>query len=69
MRIVDLAPEHEAAFCVCLEEWSEDWAAYRSDGMLDYTGDRIELTRKGLLHADALLPAFFEPEHQGVRYT
>ena len=33
------------------------------------SADRIELTRKGLLHADALLPAFFEPEHRGVRYT
>ena len=37
--------------------------------MLTMNGDRIELTRKGFLHADALLPAFFEPEHQGVRYT
>jgi oxygen-independent coproporphyrinogen III oxidase len=32
-------------------------------------GDRIALTREGLLRADGLLPAFFEPEHQGVRYT
>ena len=37
--------------------------------MLTIDGDRIELTRKGLLHADALLPPFFEEEHQGVRYT
>ena len=35
----------------------------------DVRRDRIKLTRKGLLRADALLPAFFEPEHQGVRYT
>ena len=32
-------------------------------------GDRITLTPEGLLRADGLLPAFFEPEHQGVRYT
>ena len=35
----------------------------------DIEGDRVKLTRQGLLHADALLPAFFEPEHRGVRYT
>jgi oxygen-independent coproporphyrinogen-3 oxidase len=29
----------------------------------------VSLTRAGLLRADALLPAFFEPEHRGVRYT
>ena len=32
-------------------------------------GDRVNLTRAGLLRVDALLPAFFEPQHQGVRYT
>ena len=24
MRIIDLAPEHEALYCVCLEDWSEE---------------------------------------------
>jgi oxygen-independent coproporphyrinogen III oxidase len=52
-----------------LEEWREEWLSHQGDGMLTIDGDRIELTRKGLLHADALLPAFFEPEHRGVRYT
>jgi oxygen-independent coproporphyrinogen-3 oxidase len=52
-----------------LEEWSDVWKRYVEDGMLTIDGDRIELTRQGLLHADALLPAFFEEEHQGVRYT
>ncbi len=51
------------------DEWSDVWQSHADDGMLSMDGDRIELTRKGLLHADALLPAFFEPEHQGVRYT
>ncbi|MCH2125038.1 MAG: coproporphyrinogen III oxidase family protein [Pirellulaceae bacterium] len=50
-------------------EWQDVWDAYADDGMLAVDGDRIELSRKGLLHADALLPAFFEPQHQGVRYT
>lgn len=52
-----------------VEEWREQWQAHTDDEMLTFDNDRIELTRKGLLHADALLPAFFEPEHQGVRYT
>src|SRR6187200_565871 len=52
-----------------LEEWQAEWQAHQAEGMLTIDGDRIELTRDGLLHADALLPAFFEPEHQGVRYT
>jgi oxygen-independent coproporphyrinogen-3 oxidase len=52
-----------------LDEWREEWQSHQGDGMLTIDGDRIELTRQGLLHADALLPAFFEPEHRGVRYT
>ena len=52
-----------------LDEWNDVWRTHAEDGMLSISGDRIELTRQGLLHADALLPPFFEPEHQGVRYT
>jgi len=52
-----------------LDEWRDEWLSHQGDGMLTISGDRIELTRQGLLQADALLPAFFEPEHRGVRYT
>jgi oxygen-independent coproporphyrinogen III oxidase len=52
-----------------LELWPEVWQKYGEDNLLTIAGDRIELTRKGLLRADGLLPAFFEPQHQGVRYT
>ena len=52
-----------------LDEWADVWRMHQGDGMLTLQGDRVELTRQGLLHADALLPPFFEPEHQGVRYT
>ena len=52
-----------------LDEWSDVWQAYVAEGWLTVDGDRIELTRQGLLRADSLLPSFFEPEHQGVRYT
>jgi oxygen-independent coproporphyrinogen-3 oxidase len=52
-----------------LEHWDETWQQYQAEGYLEIEGDEIRLTRAGLLRADALLPAFFEPEHQGVRYT
>ncbi len=52
-----------------LEHWSEQWQALAADQMLTVADDRVQLTRKGLLQADALLPAFFEAEYQGVRYT
>ena len=32
-------------------------------------GDRISLTRDGLLRVDGLLPRFFLPEHTDIRYT
>lgn len=52
-----------------LDEWHDVWEDYRQRGFVETKGDRITLTRAGLLRVDALLPAFFESEHQGVRYT
>ncbi|HET6882916.1 MAG TPA: coproporphyrinogen-III oxidase family protein, partial [Pirellulales bacterium] len=52
-----------------VDEWRDAWQEYTGDGYLAIDGDRITLTREGLLRVDSLLPAFFEPEHQGVRYT
>jgi len=52
-----------------LDDWREAWRQHQADGNLEVEGDTIRLTRGGLLHADALLPAFFEPEHRDVRYT
>ncbi len=52
-----------------LEQWREEWDTHVTNGMLTIDGDRIELTRQGLLRADSLLPPFFEEEHQGIRYT
>ena len=52
-----------------LDDWRDAWQEYVADGYLKIDGDRVTLTRAGLLRVDALLPAFFEPEHQGVRYT
>jgi oxygen-independent coproporphyrinogen-3 oxidase len=54
-----------------LDRWADVWTGYAEDGLLsiDHERSRIELTRAGLLQADALLPALFEPQFQGVRYT
>ncbi len=52
-----------------LDEWRDVWQEYAGDGYLSIDGDQVTLSRAGLLRVDALLPAFFEPEHQGVRYT
>jgi oxygen-independent coproporphyrinogen-3 oxidase len=52
-----------------VEHWRAAWDEYVEDGFVELHGDRIELTRDGLLRVDGLLPAFFEPQHQGVRYT
>src|SRR3954452_25303818 len=54
-----------------VERWADVWSDYEEDGLctLDCDRERIELTREGLLKVDSLLPAFFEPQFQGVRYT
>ncbi len=52
-----------------LEHWEETWRQYAADGYLAIDGRSIRLSRAGLLRVDGLLPAFFEPQHQGVRYT
>ncbi len=52
-----------------LDEWNDVWQQYVHQGLATIDGDSIRLTREGLLHADGLLHAFFESEHQGVRYT
>lgn len=52
-----------------VDHWSEAWNDYVDREQVTIDDDQIHLTRQGLLCVDSLLPAFFEPEHQGVRYT
>jgi oxygen-independent coproporphyrinogen-3 oxidase len=52
-----------------LEQFGQAWQRYVHDGYIEIDGDSIRLTEEGLLVIDGLLPAFFEPEFQGVRYT
>ena len=52
-----------------IDHWRDAWTGHAEEGLVTLSEDRIELTRNGLLRVDSLLPAFFEAEHQGVRYT
>lgn len=52
-----------------IEHWRTVWEEDCKQGFLKFDGQRVELTRKGLLQVDALLPDFFEPQFRGVRYT
>ena len=52
-----------------IDEWRPAWDDYVDDGYATIDGDRVTLTRAGLLRVDALLPAFFEPQFRDVRYT
>lgn len=52
-----------------IEQWRAEWESYASEGFLTFDERQVRLTRAGLLRVDALLPAFFEPELRGVRYT
>ena len=52
-----------------IEHFAETWKDHKANEFLDFNNERVELTRKGLLHADALLPPFFEEEFRNVRYT
>ena len=52
-----------------LEEFRSAWETLQSRGMLEVPGDRIELTRQGLLQVDRLLPELYEPRYRNARYT
>ena len=54
-----------------LEQWPDVWSEYEQEGhcTVDRDAGQIKLSREGLLQVDSLLPPFFEPQFQGVRYT
>ncbi|MCA9101225.1 MAG: coproporphyrinogen III oxidase family protein [Planctomycetales bacterium] len=52
-----------------LDEWREVWQGYVDDQFMSIEGDRVTVSRDGLLRIDALIAAFFEPQHRDVRYT
>ncbi|MHB1425328.1 MAG: coproporphyrinogen-III oxidase family protein [Gemmataceae bacterium] len=52
-----------------LETFHDGFEQLEQDGHLQRAGEGVDLTRKGLLQVDRLLPVFFEPQHRGTRYT
>ena len=52
-----------------LEEFQEAFRNQERAGYLHVQEDGIELTRKGLLQVDSLLPEYFEEQHRAIRYT
>lgn len=64
-----VAPFAEKFGVNVLEEFSEAIENQRAAGYLSVNEDEIQLTRRGLLQVDSLLPEYFEPEHRAVRYT
>ena len=52
-----------------LDQWRDVWDEYEQAGYASVQGQRVELSRAGLLRVDSLLPAFFEPKYRDVRYT
>ncbi len=52
-----------------LERYAEPFAKLEKSGMLGVRDGEIELTRKGLLQVDTLLPEFYDQQYYGKRYT
>jgi oxygen-independent coproporphyrinogen-3 oxidase len=52
-----------------LAEFAPAWEKLEGEGMLRVEGDRIELTRAGLLQVDRLLPSFYDDQYRNARYT
>ncbi len=52
-----------------LRDFGDGFDQLQNDGYLTVANGDVELTRAGLLQVDRLLPAFFEAEHRGTRYT
>ena len=52
-----------------LERFAAEFASIVSEGMGEIQGDKIDLTRAGLLRVDGLLKRFFEPQFRDIRYT
>lgn len=51
------------------ERFAGPLAHFAALGLLAFDDRGVTLTRDGLLQVDRLLPAFYLPEHQGLRYS
>jgi oxygen-independent coproporphyrinogen-3 oxidase len=52
-----------------LDTFAEGFGRLENQGFMVRENGSVKLTRNGLLQIDRLLPTFFEPQHQGSRYT
>ena len=52
-----------------VEEFGSTYKKLQDEGMLTFDKNAIELTRKGLLQVDGLLPEFYALDYQNARYT
>jgi oxygen-independent coproporphyrinogen III oxidase len=52
-----------------LDRFADSLRKLADEGNLTMKSDGVDVTRKGLLQVDRLLPTFFQPEYQGSRYT
>lgn len=66
---IDAQPFRQKYGVDIFEEFGDTFDRQAAKGYLSRQNGSIELTRKGLLQVDTLLPEYFEPEHREVRYT
>ncbi|MDA0835128.1 MAG: coproporphyrinogen-III oxidase family protein [Planctomycetota bacterium] len=52
-----------------MTDFGDTFRRQEAAGYLTVEDDSIQLTRRGLLQVDSLLPEYFEAEHRQVRYT
>lgn len=52
-----------------LDEFKDALHRLESQGWLSVADQKIQLSRKGLLRVDTLLPEFYDQPHRGARYT
>jgi oxygen-independent coproporphyrinogen-3 oxidase len=52
-----------------LSDFGDSFGKLEHDGFVKLEAGDVRLTRAGLLQVDRLLPAFFEPDYRGTRYT
>jgi oxygen-independent coproporphyrinogen-3 oxidase len=52
-----------------LKEFGRAYSSLQKEGMLNLNQERVELTSKGLLRVDQLLPTFYDEKYRNARYT
>ena len=63
------APMREKHGVEIVERFRDPLERCRQRGWLSIEPEAVMLTRDGLLRVDRIIPEFYRPEHQGIRYT